>query len=172
MNLQLVPLSVISGFHVPLRGHAAPDQDVLAEVISARLSEKQARNIGQSHNRVTFEGPGLLGVPGWQPFALVDKGEVTVLSHDDTVEVRYAIRYTRYALVLTAASLVGGVFLGINFGPLVGVIAFPFVWFIVARLNIATSANRVLDWLQRSAWDAVDEVSRPRHTSDRSGGAA
>jgi hypothetical protein len=42
---------------------------------------------------------------------------VTLLSHDDTVEVRYVIRYERYALVSTAASLVGGGLLGINFGP-------------------------------------------------------
>jgi len=161
-------------FQVPLGGRRIPDLGLLAEVVSTRLSEKRAREIRQTDNCLRFKGPGLLRLlplPGWHLLLPIDGGEIALLNEGESVQVRYKLTYTTSIVVSSMLALLGGVILGLSFGTGAGLVTFGF-GLVIGRVNITASSGRFLDWLPRSMWDAVDEVSGPRHTPSQLGGAA
>ncbi len=145
---------IVSSFTVRLRGGPIIDTSGVVQAISHALRSRLARNIAVSKDRVTFQGPGF-GVPNWSLLALVDGGELTLNSNSEALEARFALRYTRSAILLTVGALLLATFAGLVGGLFMGLAALVFFELVVCIANLSLSVVRIRDFFEVTAHEAV-----------------
>jgi hypothetical protein len=165
ITLSLRQVRFASSFSVPLRGHPGPNVSQVAQELSRALAARHARNVAVSGDRIVFEGPGIFAAGKWALLAHVDGGELSVTSDAEALHIRYALRYTRFAILGTVIALVFATIVGLMSGPVGGLMVFVFFELVVCFANVSLSLMRMRDFFEVTAHTAVRGSELGRLTS-------
>jgi|ERR1041384_2555725 hypothetical protein len=157
ITLSLRQVRFASSFSVPLRGHPAPNTSQVAQQFSHALAARHARNVSVSGDRIVFEGPGIFATARWALLAHVDGGDLSITPEAEALRIRYAIRYTRFAILGTVIALLFATIVGLRSGLASGLAVFVFFELVACVANVSISLMRIRDFLEVTAHTAVRE---------------